>query len=178
MDKKIPQQDRCVFEFSQYDPPLAIIDRGYILLHHARESFALGSSGISNDPYAPTFPAMTLIQQSFELYFKTLLCLHNIDICKHKHHDLKKHYNETLKYYPGLRELENNTEVFGLLSQLSHKNFIALRYGEGALCFHPRHSGRPPLEVLNETLLFMKDEFEKNVKSKIDNLNDIKKPKS
>ena len=117
------QKNKCVFEFNRYREDFSIRTKGERLIHNARETYNLGMIGLSQGATGPTFPAITLLHQSIEIYFKTLLYLNNIDILNHKHHDLRKLYEATLEHYPSVVDLTKNEEFLGLLDQFNHDNF-------------------------------------------------------
>jgi hypothetical protein len=160
----INQKDHCVFEFNPYQHTDSLIDKGWILVYHAQESFSLGLMGLSLGVTGPTFPAITLIQQSLELYFKSLLYLVEKEP-PHKH-GLKELYDKALSHYPSLKDLNDNEEFPRLLEQFSHKTFVALRYAEGSLIFNKRHSGKPPIDALIESLIHAHGIFENLIEDK------------
>lgn len=121
--------------------------------------------GLSLGAEGPTFPAITLIQQSFELYFKSLLYL--VEIEPPYKHGLKKLYDKALGHYPSLNDLNDNEEFPGLLKQFSHETFVNLRYAEGSLIFNKRHSGKPSIDALTECLIHSHRIFQKIITNKL-----------
>ena len=60
-------------------------------------------------------PALSLFQQSFELYLKALLCHKDFDISKdeNKHHNLIKLAEAAFGYYPQWLAIKNDKEAHG-----------------------------------------------------------------
>lgn len=149
----------------------------------AKQNFDLGITGFDANPIVIDghklgnsglwVPALSLFQQAFELYLKAFISLQAIDISsQYKNHNLKKMFDDVLSLYPQLKNVRQRNEAYLLLQELGN-NFDKIRYGEACLCFRHNskkgHLQKPLHAELRETIVFIKEEFEKNIKQILSN---------
>lgn len=161
------KNDVCLYKFVPYDPALERGSLAIVLRFHAYENYTLGMLGLTDDVYAPTFPAITLIHQSFELYLKAILSLNN-EIYRKKH-DVMELYDKCCKLFPELKGLFDNEDIKALFIQFSQVNFVKLRYGEGKLVIANSKSGDRSIGILRATITQVQKELERIFQLKLAN---------